>query len=373
MTASSSADVVQTTGRSPTSFHYALRSPEQLEALAAARLPLGIDASPPRRSLHRDLYLDTPDDSLRRRGIVCRLRLGATDEHLLSLRIVGRNGTIPVRIDAVVRSAEIQGALAENTAVGRRVRALVDPAHLVSRLDLEVERLTRTAHHDLLRRPRIVLHYDRVTVRRSGATRSFHQLCGHLRRGRTIVLDRLASALEAEHDLRRSADDWREHADLLMRWMHTEARQTRLLESDDTHHVVTAASDATPELLCPELSLLAFQRRVLALAEDPNTPLRERLRFLGIVTSNLDELYMVRIPDLRRAAARQRDDPEPRAEDGLTADERLAGVEQKAVEVLAAQARCADECLRDAARLGVRVLSWSALTDAERAALSDRC
>ena len=47
-----------------------------------------------------------------------------------------------------------------------------------------------------------------------------------------------------------------------------------------------------PELLDPELSLLAFQRRVLALAEDPAVPLLERLRFLGIVTSNIDELYM---------------------------------------------------------------------------------
>jgi polyphosphate kinase len=373
MTASGRADGVQTTGRSPTSFHYALRSAEQLEALAATTLPLGIVASAPRRSLHRDVYLDTTDDSLRRRGIVCRLRFSATDEHVLSLRIAGTNGTAPVRIDAPVRSADIQGALAENTAVGRRVRALVDPAHLVSRLDLEVERLTRTAHPDLLRRPRFVLHYDRVTVRRSGVTRSFHQLCGHLRHGRSAVLERLATALEAEHDLRRSAGDWREHADLLMRWMHTEAKQARLLESDDTHHVVRAAPDATPELLCPELSLLAFQRRVLALAEDPNTPLRERLRFLGIVTCNLDELYMVRIPDLRRAAARQRVDPEPRAEDGLTADERLAGVELQVVEILAAQARCADVCLRDAAREGVRVLSWSVLTDAEREALSDRC
>jgi polyphosphate kinase len=58
-----------------------------------------------------------------------------------------------------------------------------------------------------------------------------------------------------------------------------------------------------PEMLAAELSLLAFQRRVLAIAEDPRTPLRERLRFIGIVTSNLDEFHMVRIPELRQAAA----------------------------------------------------------------------
>ena len=56
------------------------------------------------------------------------------------------------------------------------------------------------------------------------------------------------------------------------------------------------------ELLSAELSLLAFQRRVLALAEDPAVPLLERLRFLGIVTSNIDELYMVRMAELRLAS-----------------------------------------------------------------------
>jgi polyphosphate kinase len=60
------------------------------------------------------------------------------------------------------------------------------------------------------------------------------------------------------------------------------------------------------ELLDAELSLVAFQRRVLALAEDASVPLLERMRFLGIVTSNLDELYMVRMAELRQAAVDER-------------------------------------------------------------------
>jgi polyphosphate kinase len=365
---------VPTTGRASTAFHYALRSSHQLEELARGPLPLGLAASEPRRSMHRDLYLDTDDDSLRRRGIVLRLRLGATDEHLLALRIASANGTPPLRLDARVRAADLEGALAEHNAVTRRIRALTDPAHLVVRLDLEVERMTRDVDPDLFRRPRMELHYDSITVRRKGMIRSFQQLCGHLRRGAGAELERLASALERDHDLRRSSGDWREHADLLMRWLHTESRQARMLESDDTHRIVQVESDATPELLSPELSLVAFQRRVLTLAEDPRTPLRERLRFLGIVTSNLDELYMVRIPELRRAAARAAEEPpQPRDEDGFTADERLARVERDVEAILEAQARCAEICLRDAAREGARLVAWTSLTERERETLSARC
>ena len=124
-------------------------------------------------------------------------------------------------------------------------------------------------------------------------------------------------------------------------------------------------------LLSPELSLLAFQRRVLALAEDPATPLRERLRFLSIVSSNVDEFYMVRMPGLRAAARAGR--RSITADDGFSAAERYREVQRAIVGLLDAQSRCAAACLADASAAGARMLAWGDLTDDEREALTDRC
>ena len=131
---------------------YELRSAAELDALARAPLPLGIRGGAPQHSAHRDVYLDTPDDALRARGIVCRLRIGERAPHRLSLRIPGASAEA---IDANVRSAEPAEAVAQDTAVRRRLQALVEPAALVARTELEVERMTRHAQRDLLGRPRV--------------------------------------------------------------------------------------------------------------------------------------------------------------------------------------------------------------------------
>ncbi len=78
-----------------------------------------------------------------------------------------------------------------------------------------------------------------------------------------------------------------------------------------------------------ELSWLEFDRRVLEEAEDSTVPLLERIKFLAIVSSNLDEFFMVRVAGLKR---RIRENDGTTGPDGLTAAQTLAAVAERARE-----------------------------------------
>jgi len=118
-----------------------------------------------------------------------------------------------------------------------------------------------------------------------------------------------------------------------------------------------------------ELSWLAFNQRVLEEASNPSHPLLERLRFLSISASNLDEFYMVRVAGLKGQVAAG---VKELSAEGLTPAQQLNAVNQRIIELMSNQQsmwRLLKRELRDA---GIAVVDPEELTEAERAWLEGR-
>ena len=118
-----------------------------------------------------------------------------------------------------------------------------------------------------------------------------------------------------------------------------------------------------------ELSWLAFNERVLSLAEDHRQPLLERMKFLAIFASNLDEFYMVRIAGLKRRADMGLQVP---SADGLTPREVLASLADRTAELVERHARCFRDDIQPAmAEQGIHIRRWKDLDGEEKSRLGD--
>ena len=123
-----------------------------------------------------------------------------------------------------------------------------------------------------------------------------------------------------------------------------------------------------PRYLNRELSWLDFNERVLTIAADPSAPLLERLKFISIFASNLDEFYQVRVAGLRRQM--EVGLATTRAADGLTTAEQLSRIAER-VELLASRhARLfLDEIVPALAGSGIRITRWADLSHRQQQTL----
>jgi polyphosphate kinase len=460
----------------PAEFRCDVPTTELLHALIAAPLPLGLMVRDTARRLYRDVYVDTSDNALAARGIACRIRYGADDRRTITLGIA--EAGLPVSgpaelFEADAGAVDLAGILRADTGPARRLRALVDPARLEPRFELEIDRVSRVATRPWHLPGRFAFLYDRVTVRNGRLTREFQELkVRRLARGRPR-LEEVSRALEQAHGLRptlptkmarartllrqlgreslirnldsgravavialengrvamlRDGEAWRlpvtagsgEHAvrhglgewfgsrvaDVVLLgrtppsierpsmevWLARKLRRgvepdegslVEWLPLSEVAHAVrgsaladsatlaafgvaarsalvpewsspdpaatTAAAVPTPmrpdDALDPQQSLVEFNARVLAAAEDPRTPLLERLRYLAILSANVDELYMSYGAEVERG---------------------------RVGALLERQQRCITECLARLGDRGYRLRSWSTLDASEQEALRAR-
>jgi len=114
-----------------------------------------------------------------------------------------------------------------------------------------------------------------------------------------------------------------------------------------------------------ELSWLAFNERVLEEARDPSLPLYERLKFIGIVSSNFDEFFMIRVAGLKQQILGK---VVEKPADGMTPAAQLAAISEKVHALVAEQDRIwREELCPQLAAAGVAVVPPDAFTPEQRA------
>lgn len=128
--------------------------------------------------------------------------------------------------------------------------------------------------------------------------------------------------------------------------------------------------EAKNQYIDRDLSWLDFNTRVLELAENQKLPLLERVKFLAIYSSNLDEFFMVRVASIKRKVEYGNNDP---LISGLTPRELLGAIHTK---VRALQERVSYLLINDLkprlAEAGIKRVHWDSLSDAEKEPLTEK-
>ena len=129
-----------------------------------------------------------------------------------------------------------------------------------------------------------------------------------------------------------------------------------------SNHLIS--TNPRERLIDRELSWLAFNERVLELAEDSSNPLLERCRFLAIFSSNLDDFFMIRVATLKR---KLESGVTKKNTAGFTPAELMAEISKKTQELIARQTKCFQtDILPKLAQNGIEITDWESLTESEK-------
>lgn len=209
---------------------------EALARLLAEPLPEGLKPRSLRREAFRDVFYDTPDGELRKRGIVCRIRHTTGDRRLLALRWATGAGSAPgEEFEAYVTPADALAILSGNTAPARRLRGFVNPERLVEQVELVTDRQLRSASAGLLPLVAVTFAYDQVTARAGELVTEYRQLAIQKWRKGGPDLEQLAALVAERHNLRVVLSDPVERAVALLQAV--EAK--RLVQEVQEHREVT--------------------------------------------------------------------------------------------------------------------------------------
>jgi polyphosphate kinase len=122
-------------------------------------------------------------------------------------------------------------------------------------------------------------------------------------------------------------------------------------------------------LLNRDLSLIEFHRRVLEEGLDETQPLLERLKFLSIFQTNLDEFFMIRVSGLKETLD---EDPGALSPEGLLPAEQLTAIRKQLLPMFDEQMRCLrEEVLPQLKEQGIEIAPYSSLSEAERRSLDE--
>jgi len=129
-----------------------------------------------------------------------------------------------------------------------------------------------------------------------------------------------------------------------------------------SNHLIS--TNPRERLIDRELSWLAFNERVLELAEDSSNPLLERCRFLAIFSSNLDDFFMIRVATLKR---KLESGVTKKNTAGFTPSEIMAEISKRTQELIARQTKCFQtDIFPKLAQNGIEITDWESLSEDEK-------